>query len=68
MVDRIVKISDNKFVVIYDNRLPLNVESSHGEALHIIERLLSPRHDMTYSDYLLAYDQEDEITEIIEVA
>lgn len=60
-----MRIDDNNYLVIFDNRTPVSITSTHGHALHLLEKLLSPRHDMTYSEYLGLMKSIDEITQDI---
>lgn len=68
MIDKIIKINDNEITVVFDNKPPLTVYSDNGSALHLIEYLLSPRNDMTYSEYLYVQSMADENTDRIDLA
>jgi len=67
MITEINKINDNKVVVSFDNREDLIIVSDDGKAWSIFEELLSPRWDMTYTEFQNVLAMEDEITEIIPV-
>jgi hypothetical protein len=65
MIDKIIKVSNNEVTVIFDNKPPITVRSDNGCAMHLIEYLLSPRNDMTYSQYLYAESIADRDTDIV---
>lgn len=61
----ITKISraENEVIVTYDNRPELHIVSDNGAAWHLAEALLSPRWDMSYSQWLELQDMQDEETQ-----
>jgi hypothetical protein len=65
MIDKIMKVNDSKLLVIYDNRSPLSITADNGFVLNLLESILSPRWDMTYSSYLNAVCMSNEDTSVI---
>lgn len=65
MIKKVKYFSKNKVVVIFTDRSPLVVTSDNDSAAEIVDRLLSPRWDMGYSQYLTVVEMEDEITQEI---
>ena len=65
MIDKIMKVNDFELLVIYDNRSPLSITADNGIVLSLLEYILSPRWDMTYSSYLHAMYMSNEDTSII---
>jgi len=63
MLDRILMINRNEYVLIYDNRTPITVYADNGFAINIVETLLSPRKNMTYSEYIRLEENIDEVTQ-----
>lgn len=71
MVDKVVRVSKTEYVIIFDNRSPVSIVHDSGFGLYLIEALLSPRGDMSYSQYLSLLDGEKEDTNpcyVLEVA
>ena len=67
MITKVVQLSENKVVVSFDNRADVVVTSDNGSAWELADRLLSPRHDMTRTQYFAILEAEDEVTEVIAV-
>jgi hypothetical protein len=52
MVDKIMKVNNDSYMIIFDHKSPVLVSSEDGLALTLVESLLSPRADMSYSEYV----------------
>ena len=63
MITKVTIVSANEVVVEYDNRSPLTISSDNGCAEHLMEGLLSPRWDMSYSEYTELMSHQDELTQ-----
>lgn len=63
MITAVKIVSPNEVVVEYDNRPPLTIVSDNQCAEHLVEHLLSPRWDMSYSEYkeMMSYLEEDTV-------
>jgi len=67
MITKINVVNSNLVIVSYDNRSDFIIETDDGMAWHHTEYLLSPRWDMTYSEYLSILDMADNDTLEIEI-
>jgi hypothetical protein len=67
MITKVMSVNENMVVVSFDNRADMVVTSDNGSAWDIADRLLSPRHDMTRTQYFAILEAEDEVTEIVAV-
>jgi len=67
MITLVQAKSQDCIVVYFDNRSPITVTSDNGTAKLLVDKLLSPRGDMTLSEYQRIMEMEDEITEIVSI-
>lgn len=65
MILLVQTVSQDRVVVYFDNRAPFEVNTDDGTAELVADRLLSPRGDMTRSEYLRITAMEDEVTQIV---
>lgn len=62
MILKLEHVNENLVIVHYDNRPQLSIVSDNGSAASIADTLLSPRWDMTYSEWLRVVEGEHEVT------
>jgi hypothetical protein len=67
MIKNVLYLNRDHIIVQFDNRDDIVVSSDDGTAIHLVERLLSPRPDTTLSEWIRVMQGEDEITEVIEL-
>lgn len=62
MLTAVTVISANEVLIEFDNRGPFYISTDNGYAQHLMEHLLSPKFNMTYSEWLEIVATADEIT------
>ncbi len=63
MITQVLKVHENKVVIKFDDRADFVIETDNGYAWHLAEHLLSPKINMTYSEYMHVVETCEEVTE-----
>jgi hypothetical protein len=62
MIDKIVRIHDSLYIIVYQDGHAVRISSDVGNALALVEEILSPKFNMTYTSYFTAVAMEGEET------